>query len=72
MVETYTINHGAERPRGVVIGRLEDGGARFVATTSPEDPALVERMIDVDPLGAKVEVALDDRGRSIIQTIGNA
>ena len=39
VVETFTINHGGEHPRGVVIGRLADGGARFVATTSADDPA---------------------------------
>jgi acetyl-CoA C-acetyltransferase len=71
VVETYTINHGGEHPRGVVIGRLAEGGARFVAATPADDPAMAERMIAVDPLGATVEVALDDRGRSIIQTIGN-
>jgi acetyl-CoA C-acetyltransferase len=70
VVETYTINHGGEHPRGVVIGRLDDGGARFVAATSADDPSLVERMLGIDPLGATVEVALDERGRSIIQTIG--
>ncbi len=71
MVETYTINHGGEAPRGVVIGRLADG-ARFVAATSTADPAVIETTIATDPLGATVEVALDERGRSIIQTIGNA
>ena len=69
VVESYTINHGGEHPKGVVIGRLDDGGARFVAATSADDPAIAEKMIATDPLGATLEVALDDRGRSIITSL---
>ena len=52
----------------MVIGRLDDGGARFVAATAADDPAIVDQMIAADPLGAAVEVALDERGRSVIKS----
>ncbi len=65
-IETYTINYGGDIPRGVVIGRLEEGGARFVATTASDDATIVNQMIAADPLNATVEAAVDDRGRSII------
>jgi acetyl-CoA C-acetyltransferase len=68
-VETYTINHGGDTPRGVIIGRLEAGGGRFVSTTSADDRSVVDRMMTIDPLGATVEVALDERGRSIVNSI---
>ena len=70
-VETYTVNHG-ESPRGVIVGRLDDGGARFIASTAADDRTIVDKMIADDPLGAAVEVALDERGRSIVRTIGKA
>jgi acetyl-CoA C-acetyltransferase len=71
-VETYTINHGGETPRGVIVGRLEAGGGRFISTTSADDRSVVDAMMDLDPLGARVEVALDERGRSIVRSIEKA
>ncbi len=68
-VETYTIDYSRKPPRGVVIGRLFEGGARFVASSDAEDDAVVRTMIDEDPLGATVDLSLDERGRSIIRAI---
>ncbi len=65
VVETYTIDYSGKAPVGVVIGRLA-GGERFVAMTDPEDPAIVERMIAQEPLGATVSAALNPEGRSIL------
>jgi acetyl-CoA C-acetyltransferase len=69
VVETYTIDYSGKSPLGVVVGRLKAGGARFVAMTDAGDPAIAERMIAADPLGAAVRLAPNDEGRSIITSI---
>ncbi len=66
VIDTYTIDYSGQAPVGVVIGRLGEGGPRFVAMTDPTDPAIARRMIDADPLGAKVTVAPNAEGRSIV------
>ncbi len=67
-VETYTIDYSGKAPVGVVIGLLESG-ARFVAMTGLEGGAVAETMIARDPLGARVSLTLDEKGRSIIGSI---
>ena len=69
LVETYTIDYSGAAPKGTVIGRSFDEGARFVATTDPEDASVVQTMIANDPLGARVEVEPGDRGRSIVKSL---
>jgi acetyl-CoA C-acetyltransferase len=66
VVETYTIDYSGKSPVGTVIGRLTDGGARFVAMTDPEDPQIVQRMIAAEPLGATVTAKLNEDGRAIL------
>jgi acetyl-CoA C-acetyltransferase len=66
VVETYTIDYSGKTPVGVVVGRLAEGGARFVAMTDPADPAIAQAMIAADPLGAAVTVAQNAEGRSIV------
>ena len=66
VVETYTIDYSGKSPVGTVIGRLMDGGARFVAMTDPEDPQIVHRMIAAEPLGATVTAKLNADGRAIL------
>jgi acetyl-CoA C-acetyltransferase len=68
LVETYTIDYSGKTPLGVVIGRLESGGARFVAMTDPQAPALAEAMIAADPLGARVTMATNAEGRAVIDS----
>ena len=67
VIDTYTIDYAREAPVGIVVGRLADGGARFVARTDPDDPAIAWRMAEVDPLGARVEVERNAEDRSIIR-----
>ncbi|MBA3811214.1 MAG: acetyl-CoA acetyltransferase [Caulobacteraceae bacterium] len=67
-VETYTIDYSTKTPRGVVVGRLKGKGGRFVAMTDADDPSVVEAMIAHEPFGAKVKLALNAKGRSIIQS----
>ena len=66
VVKTYTIDHSGRTPVGTVIGRLKEGGARFVAMTDPADPSLAPAMIAADPLGASVRMAPNAEGRSIL------
>jgi acetyl-CoA C-acetyltransferase len=69
VVKTYTIDYSGPTPVGTVIGRLRQGGARFVAMTAPADPTLVQRMIAAEPLGASVEMAPNAEGRSILTAL---
>ena len=49
-IETYTIRYDWPRTTGVIAGRLDSDGSRFLATT--EDDDLVAPMSEGDPLGA--------------------
>jgi acetyl-CoA C-acetyltransferase len=53
-VETYTVRRDGGRPTGIVIGRLDANGSRFLATT--EDDELIGLLTDGDPLGRSVVV----------------
>jgi acetyl-CoA C-acetyltransferase len=67
IVETYTIDYAGKAPKGVVIGRLDDG-ARFVAMTGEGD-AIVQTMIEREPLGARVTLEADGDGHALIKSI---
>ena len=41
-IETYTVRHGRSRKAGIVIGRLDVGGARFIARAAPDDEELMD------------------------------
>ncbi len=62
-VETYTIDYAGPEPRGVVLARTA-AGERVVAAA--EDPAIVRRLIDEEPLGGKVTIAAGAEGRSLV------
>lgn len=64
-VVTYTIDYSGPEPRGMVIG-ADAAGDRFAAMTDKDGAALVQRMIDEEPLGARVTFAADDKGRRIL------
>ena len=66
-IETYTIDYNGPAPVGIVVGRLDDGGARFVARTDPADETIARRMAVEEPLGGRVRVARNAEERSIIQ-----
>ncbi|KUI24110.1 acetyl-CoA acetyltransferase [Mycobacterium sp. IS-1742] len=64
-VETYTVRYDWPVRTGIVIGRLDEDGSRFMAITEDED--LVALMSDGDPLGAAIEVRADgDRNRATL------
>jgi acetyl-CoA C-acetyltransferase len=63
-IETYTVMHDRKGPSyAILFGRLEDG-RRFIANT-PEDPALLQAMVDEDLMGAPGQVTHAD-GRNIL------
>jgi acetyl-CoA C-acetyltransferase len=69
IIDTYTIDYAQAEPKGIVVGRLDDGGARFVAMTTPDDATVVQTMIAREPLGARVTLEPDDAGHTLIRTL---
>ena len=59
-IETYSVRYDWETRTGIIIGRLDADGTRFLATTEDED--LVALLSDGDPLGAPVTVHAFDYG----------
>ena len=67
-IETYCVTYGKEAPeRGYIIGRLDDGGDRFVAMT-PDEPALLADLLTREQLGRKVSVA-EVGGRNVFRPV---
>jgi acetyl-CoA C-acetyltransferase len=59
-VETYSVRYDWPVTTGIVIGRLEGVGRRFMAVSDDED--LVALMSEGDPLGARIAVKSTDDG----------
>jgi acetyl-CoA C-acetyltransferase len=59
-VETYTVRRDSGRLTGIIIGRLDADGSRFLATTEEEE--LIAVLTDDDPLGRSVVVRSFDYG----------
>jgi len=59
-IETYSVRYDWETRTGIVIGRLEADGSRFLATT--EDDDLVALLCDGEPLGTAITVRALDYG----------
>jgi acetyl-CoA C-acetyltransferase len=56
-IETYTVRHSRDgRMTGIVIGRLDGDGRRFVARGDDRDAGLVELLTTGEPVGKKVYV----------------
>lgn len=53
-IETYTVRYDWTPRTGIIVGRLDVDGSRFLATTT--DEALVELLSDGEPLGASIIV----------------
>jgi acetyl-CoA C-acetyltransferase len=53
-IETYTVRYDWTPRTGIIVGRLDADGSRFLATTT--DEALVELLSDGEPLGASIIV----------------
>ena len=59
-IETYSVRHDWPVRTGIIVGRLDADGSRFMATS--EDPDLVAVLAEADPLGAAVTVTSTDNG----------
>ena len=59
-IETYSVRYDWPVRTGIIVGRLESDGSRFLATS--EDAELVALMSDDDPLGARIVVTSTDHG----------
>jgi acetyl-CoA C-acetyltransferase len=68
-IETYTVKHGRDGTRtGIVIGRLEDGGGRFVACTDGRDSGIVGLLTTGEPAGQRVYVRSFSYGNRVTVT----
>lgn len=59
-IETYSVRHDWPVRTGIIVGRLDTDGSRFMATTENEE--LVALMSDGDPLGAAISVRTTENG----------
>ncbi len=59
-VETYSVRYDWPVRTGIIVGRLDADGSRFLATTEDED--LVGLMSDGDPLGIAIVVTSTEHG----------
>jgi len=68
-IETYTVKHGRDGTRtGIVIGRLEDGGRRFVACAGDRDSAIIGLLTVGEPAGQRVCVRSFSYGNRVTLT----
>ncbi|SEH65500.1 acetyl-CoA C-acetyltransferase [Mycolicibacterium rutilum] len=58
-IETYSVRYDWPTRTGIIIGRSDADGSRFMAIT--EDADLVALMTDGDPLGAAITVRRDEK-----------
>lgn len=68
-IETYTVKHERSGPVGIVVGRLESDGRRFLAMTVPGDDEVTALLSgDVEPLGARLFVRSFGYGNRVTLT----
>ncbi len=69
VIETFTVRHGRDgHRRGIVIGRLDGSGRRFVATVPPGDQELLDLLGEGDPFGAAVYARAFASGNHVTRT----
>ncbi|MBT8149371.1 MAG: acetyl-CoA acetyltransferase, partial [Gammaproteobacteria bacterium] len=62
-IETYTVTYWQGTPfHGIVIGRLQHSGARFIANNFEGDAATLQKLVDEDCIGQTIFVA--SRGKN--------
>ena len=65
-IETYTVTHGRTGGRtGVVVGRLERDGRRFLARADDGDDDVVGLLSTGEPIGQQVFVRSTERGNRV-------
>jgi acetyl-CoA C-acetyltransferase len=66
-IETYSVAFAGGSPRlGIVIGRLEANGRRFVANTPAGDAAMLEALVSEEALGRRGRVR-SEGGRNVFE-----
>jgi acetyl-CoA C-acetyltransferase len=60
VIETYSVRYDWPERTGIIIGRLDADGSRFMAISTDDD--LVALMTDGDPLGAAITVTAGEDG----------
>ena len=69
VIETFTVRHGRDgHRRGIIIGRLDGDGRRFVATVPPGDQELLDLLGEGDPFGAAVHARAFASGNHVTRT----
>lgn len=63
-IETYTVRYDWPVRTGIVVGRLESDGSRFLAMS--EDPELVGVLSEGEPLGARIMVQHTENGNRAV------
>ncbi|MDZ4266069.1 MAG: acetyl-CoA acetyltransferase [Mycobacterium sp.] len=63
-IETYSVRYDWPVRTGIIVGRRNGDGSRFMATS--EDADLVSLMSDGDPLGVEVSVTHTDNGNRAV------
>ncbi|WP_409431098.1 acetyl-CoA acetyltransferase [Mycobacterium sp. SMC-16] len=63
-IETYTVRYDWTPNVGIIIGRLDADGGRFLATTTDAD--LMALLCDGEPLGANIVVTSTDEGNRAV------
>ncbi|HWN36309.1 MAG TPA: acetyl-CoA acetyltransferase [Pseudonocardia sp.] len=64
-VQTYTVKHHRDGHTGIVVGRLERDGRRFIATTEPGDDEMLALLGTGEPLGERVYLRSSGRGNRV-------
>ncbi len=67
-VETWTVGYGGRGATGIVVGRLDATGERFLATTDPGDEATLTLLATEQPAGRPVRVRSVEGGNRV--TVG--
>jgi acetyl-CoA C-acetyltransferase len=69
VIETFTVRHGRDgHRRGIVVGRLDSSGRRFVATVPPGEQELLDLLGEGDPFGAGVYARAFAAGNHVTRT----
>lgn len=58
-IETYTVRYDWPVRTGIIVGRLDSDGSRFMALT--DDPGLVTLLSDGEPLGVRIRVRPEEK-----------
>ena len=67
-IESCTVKHSRDHRTGIVVGRLEGDGGRFLAKSLPDDDALLDLLLSEEPVGARVLVRATDAGNRVTTT----